>query len=442
MTKTGRNAPCPCGSGKKYKKCCLEKDRAEEWAAPAVDEAEDDEVVGGTEVIEDEEFEVIVEDPEIPDEAWGEDEESEFVTIPDAKRPEPKSCPKPPKEDPPDLLDAQQRLVDEWWAATKVLFKGPDADGMIVHLVRFMEAHPDLVTHLGIEHEYLFELGAELGRREEWSRYAELLVRLRKAHPEVYVRSFGYYDYDVIVELVVTGQRQLVPRYFDFFHQYPDYDPDCAHRLIELLAWTGLQEELFAFVRPISVPICRSPDVLGGGFAMRWLVLEQYVPLLDAGTDADEAAQAVLASHEALDLTDLWDLDLDVVRREFEICWGDRLQWDYADYKTGRDIERFYHDVTWDYCAFLHKDQGLAWVRAWFLAQRLRDYWSHRPANRKPKDPFRLAKRRLDEHLMATSRDFLWINGVRAASFIEAVEVEYVTGIYGFDMITDLYHKT
>lgn len=24
--KTGRNEPCPCGSGKKYKKCCMEKD--------------------------------------------------------------------------------------------------------------------------------------------------------------------------------------------------------------------------------------------------------------------------------------------------------------------------------------------------------------------------------------------------------------------------------
>jgi len=24
----GRNAPCPCGSGKKYKQCCLEKDEA------------------------------------------------------------------------------------------------------------------------------------------------------------------------------------------------------------------------------------------------------------------------------------------------------------------------------------------------------------------------------------------------------------------------------
>jgi tetratricopeptide (TPR) repeat protein len=29
MTKIGRNAPCPCGSGKKYKQCCLPHDRAE-----------------------------------------------------------------------------------------------------------------------------------------------------------------------------------------------------------------------------------------------------------------------------------------------------------------------------------------------------------------------------------------------------------------------------
>jgi len=29
-SKTGRNDPCPCGSGKKYKHCCLEKDQAAE----------------------------------------------------------------------------------------------------------------------------------------------------------------------------------------------------------------------------------------------------------------------------------------------------------------------------------------------------------------------------------------------------------------------------
>jgi tetratricopeptide (TPR) repeat protein len=33
MTKTGRNDPCPCGSGKKYKQCCLRKDEAAALAA-------------------------------------------------------------------------------------------------------------------------------------------------------------------------------------------------------------------------------------------------------------------------------------------------------------------------------------------------------------------------------------------------------------------------
>ena len=28
MAKISRNQPCPCGSGKKYKKCCLQKDEA------------------------------------------------------------------------------------------------------------------------------------------------------------------------------------------------------------------------------------------------------------------------------------------------------------------------------------------------------------------------------------------------------------------------------
>ena len=35
MPKAGRNDSCPCGSGKKYKHCCLEKDRAAELA-PAI----------------------------------------------------------------------------------------------------------------------------------------------------------------------------------------------------------------------------------------------------------------------------------------------------------------------------------------------------------------------------------------------------------------------
>lgn len=35
VTTLGRNDPCHCGSGKKYKHCCLEKDEAAERAARA-----------------------------------------------------------------------------------------------------------------------------------------------------------------------------------------------------------------------------------------------------------------------------------------------------------------------------------------------------------------------------------------------------------------------
>ena len=36
MRKIGRNDPCPCGSGKKFKKCCLAKEAASESAPGAV----------------------------------------------------------------------------------------------------------------------------------------------------------------------------------------------------------------------------------------------------------------------------------------------------------------------------------------------------------------------------------------------------------------------
>jgi len=40
MPKTGRNDPCPCGSGRKYKRCCLAQDQAAEIATLAARRAE------------------------------------------------------------------------------------------------------------------------------------------------------------------------------------------------------------------------------------------------------------------------------------------------------------------------------------------------------------------------------------------------------------------
>lgn len=43
MAKPGRNDPCPCGSGKKYKKCCLTRDEAAENERLAAQQSEREE---------------------------------------------------------------------------------------------------------------------------------------------------------------------------------------------------------------------------------------------------------------------------------------------------------------------------------------------------------------------------------------------------------------
>jgi hypothetical protein len=40
MQKVGRNDPCPCGSGKKFKKCCEEKVRHKKFEATVISTAD------------------------------------------------------------------------------------------------------------------------------------------------------------------------------------------------------------------------------------------------------------------------------------------------------------------------------------------------------------------------------------------------------------------
>lgn len=48
----GRNAPCPCGSGLQYKRCCREKDRAEQSARDRARAAEQQEAVRECQVLD------------------------------------------------------------------------------------------------------------------------------------------------------------------------------------------------------------------------------------------------------------------------------------------------------------------------------------------------------------------------------------------------------
>lgn len=417
MADIGRNEQCHCGSGKKYKKCCLEKDQAERIAATPVG--------GGagaswseSEVGDD--FDAY--DPERPEpercQEWDDDDDlpDQYVIAEDLYEPYPE-----PPDDLPDRSPEADRLVDDWWRTAMTHYgKKLDADAMLVHLTNFMDQHPSLVAHLALNSEYLFELGAELARRREWSRYANLLLRLREHHPDAYVGGFGYFDYDLIVDQLACGRAKDVPRFFTLFHQYPTSNRDKATKVIELLAWAGMQDALFEFVKPLPPPPGAAPDEAGITISNHWLAFTQYVPFLDAHADPAIAAREIAEAMDDLLVRDGPYREDSFVEFELRRCQEPPSVGDFRACRTRTDVEDFYGSVAWNFSGFLKESRGFPWVRAHFLAMALQFYWRWRADNGRPKEPFQFDAQVMELFVCRSCRDITVIDGVRAASFLEA----------------------
>ncbi len=121
MAKTGRNDPCPCGSGKKYKKCCLAKEQQQSTAARGSS-------AGRRRDETDDLFEGL---PAVP---AGNMDEDMAVEADIAPRPELDAEPfvsNSIDHDLPDISQEEHAIVDGWWKVYKGL-KDPDA--IIRHL--------------------------------------------------------------------------------------------------------------------------------------------------------------------------------------------------------------------------------------------------------------------------------------------------------------------
>ncbi len=411
MSNVGRNAPCPCGSGKKYKKCCFDK-------YDTFGSAQTGQAPGATPLDDSSEFEPYSgecsdangwEDYEADSQDWATPEPDEGTALP--------VFPDPPEETLPALPPEQEHLVEDWWKAVNPLFKKRDADAMLRHLTGFWDLHPGLVPHLELEMEFLFELGAELGRRKEWPRYAELLLRLRAEHPVAYVRSFGYFDYDLIIEALVQGRARDVPRFFDFFHRYPGSDGDNGDRIASLLAWAGAEAALLEFVKPLY----QTPRGPGVSLDADWLLFGLQIPHLAAGADPDEAANSVARELKEIKIAHLPSVDPANLRKRFERTLQPPSLPDYDSCRTRAEVDAFFDDVTWNFTGFLHRSKGLPWTRALFLADRLQQYWQRRAEEARPITPFCLDVGKLEVFLCRTCQNFFNYDGVLTASGIEAM---------------------
>ena len=185
--KVGRNDPCPCGRGKKYKKCCLAKDEAAARQNYAQISEAQREVARGFDL------------PTLPE---------------------------PPRLPPPDPLDqARGELWDEFEAAEPAdqpaLFRRALADREL------------------LDAELAFEMVCAIRDNHDRATFAEALDTLCEQRPELYQRDAPYYLDWRIGDALATGDLTALPELADAIAQTAGKDLDTFYIALDRLVYHG-----------------------------------------------------------------------------------------------------------------------------------------------------------------------------------------------------------
>ena len=282
----GRNDPCPCGSGKKYKKCCLAKDQAARSQAIAE------------------------------------------IQMPELSK----------TDTPLDYFEPESILK---YAASSDFPPTPEADPLLKQINAFWEQFMDapyekqwsLVTEMLAEEpelcdgEMVFEIANTMFGQAvaagETERYQQLLDQLEKVAPEAYAEEIQYVlDWRIQIALV-EGDETSVKRYFYQFSTMAGDQLDLYYRIISALAYHGKMAVLHEGMRQAR------PYVADGSSLAEWAYAEFTEKLGDIETTFQLEQNPDLQADDAT---------LQQRLAEYELTIDPELLPLILDYRTGRKI--------------------------------------------------------------------------------------------------------
>lgn len=327
MAMIGRNEPCPCGSGRKYKKCCLDKDQAEQRA-----QREAQQLL-----------------PPVKDDAWRED---------------------------PDAWDEAEEWEEDSYMDE--LYSRFDTADFAERLVMFREL---MSQNQGTEGD-LFDIFAVLqeSANDDSSRRElnSILVELRRQRPDCWEDNLGFYVHSFLANALATGDTSDIGAYFLEGSRQPARHIDEYGQTIDLLAYHGRHRELTEGLR-LALPLVRNANNL-----MSWVADDIASRLIDceilSWLEADPTGTDVTALQRIVEEA-LPNIDAENLRTYAEHLVGRQIfsPENLRDEKNRLDLEQISF-LTAAFVGYLIRECNIAGITALLAGRELCHYFSRREA--------------------------------------------------------------
>jgi hypothetical protein len=343
---TGRNDPCPCGSGKKYKKCCLRKDQ--ETARAEREEA--------------------TSDLDFLEETVAADEGGTFPSLPSWTD----LMPEVVDEDDP-LLER----VNDFWEQ----FMDAPYEKQWVLVENTLAEEPEL-----FDDEMVFEVTNDLFPKAvdagEVERYKQLLDQLEKTVPDAYNKELGYIlEWRIQIALIEKDEAAL-EHYFYQFSPLAGDELDTYYRVTTALAYHGKLEILYQGMRQAR------PYVAEGAGLMPWASDEFTARLADLEILYQVDRNPDLRQDDPLLQKHLSEYQLTIAPERLstllDYCTGRKTPtWTATEFgisKGRKKIKQVQEKYLFLFAAFVHYayKEGIALTKAKMVCDELEDYFELR----------------------------------------------------------------
>jgi hypothetical protein len=365
--KTGRNDACPCGSGKKYKKCCLSKDMAASVAQP-----------GGISV---------------PAPAGRSTEVNSSTTklspagtssafAPAVKTP--KAPPPPPP--PPDPIAERANQIWEQ-------FQSEAEDGRIAIFLETLNDAEVMVDDMALE--FLSVLHTDAVKRGDRSRFSECVAALRERLPDVYDKCGHYYLSWRVQDALAENRLDDVAALTNELAVRAEDQIDIFSRTVEALAYHGQLPVLLSAFRIAAQDVKTSDNILGwavGEFMNRAVDYEIFDYLENIGTPdptdpvfLDRIKPYVEQPREEY-LPEMINALTGASAREWRAAdfklrpprKRARDEWDEGEERTPDPAARNLSGLVNEFVGYMRREEGVSFPRGRLVARELYSYFIDR----------------------------------------------------------------